>query len=94
MAGPVNMKVYANDDVALVIWSVPEPIPDCLGFAVQRRTYDPTDPVFTRIKRTNVLSNRMGFEDDPKAKPGSKRVSTVWPFQRFWWTDHAPCRSR
>jgi hypothetical protein len=38
MATPVNMKVYANDDDALIIWNVPAAIPDCLGFAIQRRT--------------------------------------------------------
>lgn len=41
------------------------------------------------VLHTNVLPNRIGFEGDPEAKPGSTRVSTKWPFQRFWWTDHA-----
>ena len=89
MATPVNMKVYANDDDALIIWNVPAAIPDCLGFAIQRRTYDPADPAMKTIAHEDVLPNRIGFVDDPNAAPGSTALSTVWPFQRFWWTDHA-----
>jgi hypothetical protein len=89
MATPVNMKVYANDDDALIIWNVPAAIPDCLGFAIQRRTYNPADPAMKTIAHEDVLPNRIGFVDDPNAAPGSTALSTVWPFQRFWWTDHA-----
>ena len=89
MATPVNMKVYANDDDALIIWNVPAAIPDCLGFAIRRRTYDPADPAMKTIAHEDVLPNRIGFVDDPNAAPGSTALSTVWPFQRFWWTDHA-----
>jgi phosphatidylserine/phosphatidylglycerophosphate/cardiolipin synthase-like enzyme len=89
MATPVNMKVYANDDDALIIWNVPAAIPDCLGFAIQRRTYDPADPAMKTIAHEDVLPNRIGFVDDPNAAPGSTALSTVSPFQRFWWTDHA-----
>jgi phosphatidylserine/phosphatidylglycerophosphate/cardiolipin synthase-like enzyme len=88
MAVRVTMKVFGNDDDALIIWSVPKPIDNCLGFAIQRRTYDPADPEMKTIARTNFLDNRIGFEDDPAAAPGRKEPSTVWPFQRFWWTDH------
>ncbi|WP_170847385.1 phospholipase D-like domain-containing protein [Mycolicibacterium fluoranthenivorans] len=83
------MKVYANDDDALIIWNVPAAIPDCLGFAIKRRTYDPTDPTMETVAREEFLPNRIGFVGDPKAGPDSTASSKVWPFQRFWWTDHA-----
>jgi phosphatidylserine/phosphatidylglycerophosphate/cardiolipin synthase-like enzyme len=85
----VKLKVYANEDDALLFWSVPKPISKCRGFAIQRR-----------IKRKgekqsqDFLINRTGFENEKvKAEPkaGQKPVtkpSTEWPFQRFSWTDH------
>jgi hypothetical protein len=89
MTSQVAVKVYANDDDALIFWSVAKAIPDCLGFAIERRIYDPADPSLTKILHTNILPNRIGFGGDPTAKPGQTRISTKWPFQRFWWTDHA-----
>jgi hypothetical protein len=87
--------MYANDDDAMVIWSVPDVIDECLGFAIQRRTFDPrtydsTDLTGDRmtVMHLNWLPNRLGFVDDPEATPGATRISTKWPFQRFWWTDH------
>ncbi|MBB3606421.1 phosphatidylserine/phosphatidylglycerophosphate/cardiolipin synthase-like enzyme [Mycolicibacterium sp. BK556] len=89
MTSPVTIKVYANDDDALIFWSVPKAIPHCLGFAIERRVYDPADPQMEKILHTNILPNRIGFAGDPGAKAGQTKVSTKWPFQRFWWTDHA-----
>ena len=83
-----KLKVYVNEDDALLFWSIPKPIPGCRGFAIQRR-----------IKRKgkkqteDFLLNRTGFEtkkapansngNNPNVKP-----STELPFQRFSWTDH------
>jgi hypothetical protein len=84
-----KLKVYTNEDDALLFWSIPKPIPECRGFAIHRK-----------IKRKgknqteDVLVNRTGFEKEKvKAtqKAGQKAVtkpSTEWPFQRFSWTDH------
>jgi len=85
---PIKLKVYVNEDDALLFWSIPKPIPECRGFAIQRR-----------IKRKgkkkseeDFLLNRTGFEDEdgPKTKGKTPEVkpSTEWPFQRFSWTDH------
>jgi len=61
---PTKLKVYVNEDDALLFWSIRKPIPECRGFAIQRR-----------IKRKgkkkteeDFLLNRTGFEheDDPK----------------------------
>jgi hypothetical protein len=54
-----KLKVYTNEDDALLFWSVPNPIPECRGFAIQRR-----------IKRNgkketeDLLVNRTGFEKE------------------------------
>ncbi|WP_433192761.1 phospholipase D-like domain-containing protein [Nocardia sp. CA-107356] len=85
-----TLKVYANDDDALLYWRPSQPITACRGFAIERR------------KRTaagtevSFLPNRMGFANEPvialvdtetDRRPASK-PSTQWPFQRFSWTDH------
>jgi phosphatidylserine/phosphatidylglycerophosphate/cardiolipin synthase-like enzyme len=89
----IKLKVYVNEDDALLFWSIPKPIPDCRGFAIQRR-----------IKRKgkkkteeDFLPNRTGFENEKaptltNGKANGKgpfiKPSTEWPFQRFSWTDH------
>lgn len=86
---PTKLKVYINEDDALLFWSIPEPIEQCRGFAVARRKQD-----LTGKKSEDFLLNRMGFENEEvKAEPdnGSEEIlkpSTEWPFQRFSWTDH------
>lgn len=84
-----KLRVYLNEDDALLFWRIPKPIPKCRGFAIQRR-----------IKRKgkkktdeDFLVNRTGFENEKTpAKTNGKTVnfkpSTEWPFQRFSWTDH------
>jgi phosphatidylserine/phosphatidylglycerophosphate/cardiolipin synthase-like enzyme len=86
---PTKLKVYANEDDALLFWSIPEPIAGCRGFAIARRK------THAQGKKTEgYLPNRMGFEKEPvaaKAKGGQEAVtkpSTEWPFQLFSWTDH------
>jgi phosphatidylserine/phosphatidylglycerophosphate/cardiolipin synthase-like enzyme len=88
---PTTLKVYVNDDDALLYWRPSGPIAGCRGFAVQRRkgTGSAVDESY--------LPNRMGFATDPiinlvntetdQADPVSK-PSSEWPFQRFSWTDH------
>jgi phosphatidylserine/phosphatidylglycerophosphate/cardiolipin synthase-like enzyme len=84
-----KLKVYANEDDALLYWSIPAPIAECRGFAIARRKKDPKGK-----KTEDFLVNRMGFENEKVAgKPETgqeavTRPSTEWPFQRFSWTDH------
>src|SRR5262249_13069639 len=86
---PVKLKVYTNEDDALLFWSIVEPINGCRGFAIKRRKTDPQGK-----KTEDFLLNRTGFENQQvKAKPEAgqdavTKPSTEWPFQRFSWTDH------
>jgi phosphatidylserine/phosphatidylglycerophosphate/cardiolipin synthase-like enzyme len=86
---PAKLKVYANEDDALLFWSISRPIEECRGFAIARRKKD------AKGKKTeDFLPNRMGFENEKinaSAEEGEAAVvkpSTEWPFQRFSWTDH------
>jgi hypothetical protein len=78
----VKVRVLVNCDDALIFWSVPAVIKDCLGIAIGRER--------TRGGQTftEVLDNRMGFGQDD-LKPGDRYPSVLWPFQRLWWTDHS-----
>jgi phosphatidylserine/phosphatidylglycerophosphate/cardiolipin synthase-like enzyme len=88
----VTLKVYVNEDDALLVWSIPEPIPECRGFAIARRKLEASGHAVE-----DFLLNRVGFASDP-AEPdpeapggpatGATKPSTEWPFQLFVWTDH------
>src|SRR4051812_27847001 len=84
-----NLKVFTNEDDALLFWSISEPIDGCRGFAIARRKKSPQGE-----ETEDFLLNRMGFENEEvatKPEEGQKVVtkpSTEWPFQRFSWTDH------
>lgn len=87
---PTTLKVYANEDDAMLFWRISAPIAGCRGFAIERR--------ITRKGQTqptaDTLLNRTGFEQDAAPSPkaaGEKpplKSSREWPFQRFSWTDH------
>lgn len=85
---PTKLKVYTNEDDALLFWSISKPIEQCRGFAIARRKQDPSGKTLE-----DFLPNRMGFENEQvKAKLDNgeevMKPSTEWPFQRFSWTDH------
>lgn len=77
----VELKVLQNSDDALLVWNVPEKIPDCVGFAVRRE--------LTRDGKTGSgwIDNFVGFAGE-EHEPRERRPSTEWPFQGFSWTDH------
>jgi phosphatidylserine/phosphatidylglycerophosphate/cardiolipin synthase-like enzyme len=71
----ITIKALANVDDGLVVWQSDTKIPNCLGFAIERR----------RNGTVATLPNFVGFPGDT----GTKRPSTAWPFQRWKWIDHA-----
>jgi phosphatidylserine/phosphatidylglycerophosphate/cardiolipin synthase-like enzyme len=85
---PTKLKVYADEDDALLYWTTSVPLAGCRGFAIERR--------ITRRggaeESSGFLVNRTGFVGEPvtvptNGKPATK-PSTDWPFQRYNWTDH------
>jgi phosphatidylserine/phosphatidylglycerophosphate/cardiolipin synthase-like enzyme len=87
-----TLKVYVNDDDALLFWRPSQPIAGCRGFAVQRRRQHAGSAV-----DESYLPNRMGFATEPAINLVGKETdeaapplkpSSEWPFQRFSWTDH------
>jgi phosphatidylserine/phosphatidylglycerophosphate/cardiolipin synthase-like enzyme len=88
---PTTLKVYVNEDDALLFWSVSEPIAGCRGFAIEREITRKGERAHTQ----DVLFNRTGFASEnvrAHAREGQAAVSKSskeWPFQRFSWTDHS-----
>ena len=80
---PVEIFATANCDDVVIFWRIDAPLADCWGFAIEREEKREDG----RVRRT-VLDNRVGFKAD-KIKPGDRRPSTEWPFQRFSWADHS-----
>jgi len=78
----IDIAVYANSDDAFVAWAPREFIPGCLGFRLERASGA------GKQGSPEVVENRLGFAKD-KPKSGDHRPSSIWPFQRFNWTDHA-----
>src|SRR5436305_434895 len=85
---PTLLRVRANEDDALLFWNMTAPIPECRGFAIERRITRAGRPRETR----DFLLNRTGFagEKPPvdRLGRGVNKPSNEWPFQRFSWTDH------
>ena len=91
----LKLTAYHNCDDVQLFWRTsvngqPDtPVPGCLGFSIQRRRQNPDDT----WSDTEVLRNRVGFTNQlPLGADGSPQYltkpSSVWPFQRYDWTDH------
>jgi phosphatidylserine/phosphatidylglycerophosphate/cardiolipin synthase-like enzyme len=85
---PTLLRVYTNEDDALLFWATTAHIDNCRGFAIERKITRRGQQVEDR----GFLPNRIGFaKDQPQPDSqgkGPSEPSTVWPFQRFSWTDH------
>jgi phosphatidylserine/phosphatidylglycerophosphate/cardiolipin synthase-like enzyme len=79
-----KVKVFTNNDIAYVWWSVPAKIPGCLGFSLHREIEN---------KAPKALPAWVGF--DKGAKGQKPRDTDVWPIQSFQWKDvYAPRQGR
>ena len=78
-----KVKVFTNNDIAYVWWSVPARIPGCLGFSLHREIEGGAP---------KPLPAWVGFERTKQKKP---RDTDVWPIQSFQWKDvYAPRQGR
>ena len=74
----ISITAAANCDDVIVAWQAAAKIKGCLGFALQREVQG---------QPATFLPTYMPFEGQTAA-PGESHPSTVWPIQRFVWTDH------
>lgn len=86
---PTMLRVYTNEDDALLFWTVTAPLARCRGFAIERKLTRPGQ----HNEEREFLPNRTGFAGEPLPPDpdgrGVQKPSTEWPFQRFSWTDHS-----
>jgi phosphatidylserine/phosphatidylglycerophosphate/cardiolipin synthase-like enzyme len=85
MAGnSVNkLAVYSNCDMATIAWMTDGPISGCRGFALEREVRGkPGDA------KSGFIDTWVGFKGG-NHKPGESQPSTVWPVQRYLWSDYA-----
>lgn len=80
--GFTAVKVYANCDMTTIIWQTDGRIEGCRGFALLRDTAGAEGTAGDDFVRTWV-----GFKGQ-KHKQGESQPSTVWPVQRYIWSDY------
>jgi phosphatidylserine/phosphatidylglycerophosphate/cardiolipin synthase-like enzyme len=89
----LQLTCYQNCDDVFLCWRTGQgnkldvAIPACLGFKIERQRHD----VNGNWGPVEVLRNRVGFDPIPPASPeGDLKTepSSIWPFQRYDWTDH------
>jgi phosphatidylserine/phosphatidylglycerophosphate/cardiolipin synthase-like enzyme len=77
----ITIKAYANTDHAYVVWrpDPEEPIESCLGFALYRRI---------KGKSAQIVETFVGPKTETKIPAGTHKPSTVWPIQKYMWSDY------
>jgi phosphatidylserine/phosphatidylglycerophosphate/cardiolipin synthase-like enzyme len=73
----MRVRVYHNGDDVFIAWKLDGPIEACRGFALLRR----------RNGVDQIVETWVGFKGQTHAD-GESRASTLWPIQRFQWTDY------
>jgi phosphatidylserine/phosphatidylglycerophosphate/cardiolipin synthase-like enzyme len=82
----IELKVVMNTDDAFLVWRAPK-LEGCIGFAIERQ-WRPGSPPARTPNHSEYLLNRVGFRAEPGTTLNPRQLSTVWPFQRYNWTDH------
>jgi len=74
-----TIKTFSNCDEATIVWQANSHIHGCRGFALERQTKGQA--------QTTFVPTWVGFKGE-KHKTGESRPSTVWPIQRYIWSDY------
>lgn len=80
MANKPQIRVFVNNDQAIIAWMYNASIKNCIGFAIFKKVNNESDVL------AEPLKNKVGFEGQPHQN-GEQRPSTEWPIQRFTWAD-------
>jgi PLD-like domain len=90
----IRLAAYHNCDDVQLFWRAvvdgeeDAPVPNCLGYMIERRRQAPNG----QWRPTEVLRNRVSFSSERDEGEGTPafltRPSNVWPFQRYDWADH------
>ncbi len=78
MAGETAIRAYANCDDAYVAWRLPKRVPKCRGFALYRER---------KGKQPEPVETFVPWAGTPPPETAQHVKSTIWPIQRFMWSD-------
>jgi phosphatidylserine/phosphatidylglycerophosphate/cardiolipin synthase-like enzyme len=73
-----KILAHANCDTSTIVWQTDKTIPGCRGFALERQVKGQA--------AASVVPTWVGFKGQVH-KPGDSKPSTVWPIQRYIWSD-------
>lgn len=93
-ATDIHIKVAAcnNCDDVQLTWrtldntNTDSPVENCIGFMIERQR-----KTGTTWQTAEILRNRVGFNSasvDPDKPDTLSQPSSIWPFQRYDWTEH------
>jgi phosphatidylserine/phosphatidylglycerophosphate/cardiolipin synthase-like enzyme len=74
----IEIVAVPNGDDVVLAWRTGK-VAGCLGYAVERQP---------KGGSAQYIETELPFQGQPKPATGERRPSTVWPIQRFVWTDH------
>ncbi len=77
-----ELAVYANCDMASIAWKTDGPIHGCRGFAIERDVSGPKGDA-----QSGFINTWVGFKGG-EHKEGESQPSTIWPVQRYLWSDY------
>ena len=80
--GVKTVAVYSNSDMASIAWETDNPIPGCRGFALERQVAGAAGQA-----ASGFINTWVGFKGEDHTD-GESRPSTVWPIQRYIWSDY------
>ena len=78
-----TLRVYANNDDALLVWTADELDPSLRGFAIRRRRKESAHGHVAETWLDNYAPPGIGAH-----QKGTHQPSDEWPFRSFAWTDH------
>jgi hypothetical protein len=93
----IDVIVHAGSDDAFIAWTA-DFIPDCRGFALRRRVKrggnsarspntvaEPDAQGFVE----EIVASWVGFAAGPQPREGTREPTTIWPIQKYLWSDFA-----
>ena len=76
MGGEMKALAFANNDIAVIAWTLDKKLDDCLGFAVYR--------IDVHANKATPLPAMARFEDTASE---AQETTEQAPVQKFWWKD-------
>lgn len=92
----IQITVKGGADDAFIAWEA-DFIPECRGFALYRRVKRAKGSAASPHTVASaadgfaeeIVASWVGFADGPDVAEGTRRPTTIWPIQKYLWSDFA-----